>query len=661
MSWAHYLLQANIYLVVFYAFYTLLLDKETYFLLNRIYLLSAAVLSLCIPFIRLDWLTQQSVTQQISVSIGQLEMTVLNDPNSAQNEIPWGSLVALVYSAGLLFFIIRFCLQLYTLKNLGRTVNHGSAFSFFKRKSIHHDLPGQQVIHKHEDIHIQQLHSLDVLFFELVAILNWFNPIMYLYKTSIKHVHEYLADEKAAILQGDKEQYALLLLSTAFKVSPNALTNSFVNQSLIKKRIYMLHKQKSRKAAILKYGLYLPVFSSMLLLSSATLRQNEEIIEITNTIPLDNPMNTVASIMPGATSFNGQDNKGNLETVQANAGSKDQQEWEAFYRFITKNINYPQEAKQQKVQGNIQTKFTLENGNVKGMEALSKLGYGLDAEVMKAILNYDGFKKVANGDYVLNIAFRLVDVESSIKNDQIKPIEGYTNLSLLTVRGFANVTQNNLQGKVMDFVSVDTPPSFAGGIEEFYKFLGKTIKYPEEAKKNNIQGKVFASFVVEKDGSLKNIQILGGPGAGTNEEAFRVLNISPKWVPGKDNGQPVRVQYHIPITFTLGDKAKADVKTGDSTASHSKSASTSSLIGLKGKLSHIKIATAHINSQANRGKIKTENDLDPIYFVDGIAISNNEVPNLNSDNIERIDVVKNKVGTHEKGEIYITTKSPQAQ
>ena len=105
--------------------------------------------------------------------------------------------------------------------------------------------------------------------------------------------------------------------------------------------------------------------------------------------------------------------------------------------------------------------------------------------------------------------------------------------------------------KVYDFVSIETPPSFPGGIEKFYAYVGKSIKYPPMAAENNIQGKVFLSFVVEKNGQLTDIHVDRKLGGGTDEEAVRVLKASPRWTPGIQNGKPVRVKYNIPISFTL--------------------------------------------------------------------------------------------------------------
>lgn len=663
MTWAHYLLQVNIYLVVFYAFYRFLLEKETYFQLNRIYLIASVLFAFCIPFISLDWLTQESASQQLSVTVGSLDMMVLADkPSGGFASVPWGSVIAIVYIAGLLFFLARFCLQLYTIKRSFQHLNNqpggirhqgkvpGSqmAYSFFRHKFVHQDLPGKQTINKHEDIHIQQHHTLDVLFFELVALLNWFNPVAYFYKTAAKNNHEFLADEAAADYQGDKQTYALLLLSAAFKVSPHALTNSFFSkQSLIKKRIYMLHKEKSKGAAILKFGLYLPLFSGVLLLSSATLRQNEKLIKVTGAIPIEDPFYAVKETLGTAvaTTHAAQD----LSFEATYDASSRVQEWEPFYEFVGKSVKYPEQARQQQIQGNAQTKFTLENGAVKGLEVLTKLGAGIDAEVMKVILSYKDFKGQADGNYVLNMTFKLDGANSEMHNEPIKPVDGFTNLKQITIVGFANATAqtNSSRSEVMDFTSVDTPPSFPGGLEKFYTFIGKSVKYPAEAVKNNVQGKVFLSYIVEKDGSLSEVQLAGKKlGYGTDEEAIRVLQLSPKWNPGLMNGKPVRVKYHIPISFTLSKEDSAGEK----------AATEAQAPALQGKVTNVTVTKTSESSNGKVSSLKITSPQSPTYIIDGVQSSKEALEKLSSDDIERIDVVKSAAGESGTGVINITTK-----
>jgi protein TonB len=104
------------------------------------------------------------------------------------------------------------------------------------------------------------------------------------------------------------------------------------------------------------------------------------------------------------------------------------------------------------------------------------------------------------------------------------------------------------------FTSVEQVPEFPGGLEKFGAYLGKSIRYPAVARENGTQGRVICTFVVEKDGSLTDIKVTRGIGSGCDEEAVRVLKNSPHWKPGIQNGRPVRVQYSVPISFTLASE-----------------------------------------------------------------------------------------------------------
>jgi periplasmic protein TonB len=101
------------------------------------------------------------------------------------------------------------------------------------------------------------------------------------------------------------------------------------------------------------------------------------------------------------------------------------------------------------------------------------------------------------------------------------------------------------------FTVVESMPEFPGGFQELYNFLGNNIKYPVMAKESGIQGRVFVTFVVERDGSITDVRIIRGIGGGCDEEAIRVVESMPKWQPGKQRGKPVRVQYNLPVRFKL--------------------------------------------------------------------------------------------------------------
>jgi protein TonB len=105
--------------------------------------------------------------------------------------------------------------------------------------------------------------------------------------------------------------------------------------------------------------------------------------------------------------------------------------------------------------------------------------------------------------------------------------------------------------EVQIFMVVESMPEFPGGESALYKFLAENIKYPQMAKESGIQGRVFVTFVVEKNGSVTDVRVLRGIGGGCDEEAIRVVQNMPKWTPGKQRGKAVRVQYNLPVKFTL--------------------------------------------------------------------------------------------------------------
>jgi len=101
------------------------------------------------------------------------------------------------------------------------------------------------------------------------------------------------------------------------------------------------------------------------------------------------------------------------------------------------------------------------------------------------------------------------------------------------------------------FTIVEKMPEFPGGTEKLFRYLGKNIEYPPMAKDAGIKGKVYVTFVVDKDGSITDVKVLRGIGGGCDEEAIRVVKGMPKWSPGKQRGKSVRVQYNLPINFIL--------------------------------------------------------------------------------------------------------------
>lgn len=252
-----YLLAVNGCLVVGYGFYKVFLERETFFVLNRISLIGLALLSFCLPGMSTNEYLSASIALDRVVQVGALPRAL---PSLWPN--PMSSWLEGVYLAGVALRISWLAIRLlYVKKTLRRPVRN-LAFSFFTYKAIDPNVDGFSVIDYHEDVHIRQWHSLDILFFELVTIVAWFNPVVYLYQVSIKRVHEFLADRATARHMGDYHRYAQLLLKRALAGSPQ-LTNPFTDKHLLKQRIFMLSKNSSPKISLLKYSLLIPILFCM--------------------------------------------------------------------------------------------------------------------------------------------------------------------------------------------------------------------------------------------------------------------------------------------------------------------------------------------------------------------------------------------------------------
>ena len=494
-------------------------------MLNRIYLVSAAMLSFFIPLMQSEWVKNLFITQKVQQTIYYIDPGFVYQVSpTAESGFTVSQFFTAVYWLVTLLLLARLIYRFVKLKRYLQSAETGLAFSFFGKVKVDESLPQQDVILQHEMVHVAQLHSADVLLFEALTILNWFNPVIYFYRKAIKYNHEFIADRDAISFGVDKSDYAMLLLSQSMGIEPNTLTNSFFNQSLLKQRIMMLHKNPSRRAALLKYGLSAPLFVAMLILTSATVSEQKTIQQLSDNFGSDIPVNSVLiNIDKGESSFpkNTLTEKGTVKTVSDLKGKVVNASGEPLTGV---SVNYTK-----KHTGFITDKegnFTLPNyeeGDILTFNLKSK-GYQILTKSFKNI--------AAKPSFVVLLSLQS-DLIPRPKIDNIK------------------------FPKPVSFASVEKLPSFPGGAEAFANYMAKSIHYPKEAKDKNIQGRVIASFVVEKDGKLTDIKVLRDIGGDCGIEAVRVLSKSPKWKPGIQNGKKVRVSYTMPINFTLEGKSKS--------------------------------------------------------------------------------------------------------
>ena len=160
------------------------------------------------------------------------------------------------------------------------------------------------------------------------------------------------------------------------------------------------------------------------------------------------------------------------------------------------------------------------------------------------------------------------------KDDEVRPEDEMKSqdeiMNSKVAVGFANVIGNDENGEVLKakealvtepvkpkeeenkvFDVVEQMPSFPGGMAALMAYLQKSIKYPPVAEENGIQGRVVCTFVVERDGSVTDVRVAKSVDPSLDKEAVRVVSAMPRWIPGKQNGQSVRVKYTLPVTFRL--------------------------------------------------------------------------------------------------------------
>lgn len=387
MNWWQYLLLVNLYLVLFYGFYALLLRRETFFQLNRIYLVSAALLSFFIPLIQAGWVQNLFITQKVEYSIYS-NAVIIHGLKPVENvPVNWGQLFAGLYLAGVTFWLLKLAWKLITLNKIIKKPVQDAPFSFFKKIAVGEQAGGSHIINAHEQVHAQQWHSADVLIIEAVMIINWFNPIVYFYRRAIKHIHEFIADGEAVKTANSKAEYALLLLTQTFNAPQHQLLNHFFNKSLLKQRIIMLQKDRSQRIKLVKYGLSAPLFMLMLILSSATVNNSKAVTIINKKaaqVFASPALQDITIDPPAAVADSSQAVSLQNEQLQIVAGNKDttkndtpkvnnepvfaaveqQPEFiggpQKFTEFLAANIKYPPSMAANNVQGKVVVSFIIE-------------------------------------------------------------------------------------------------------------------------------------------------------------------------------------------------------------------------------------------------------------------------------------------------------------
>lgn len=542
-----YFLKINVAIALFYAFYRLFFYKDTFFTWRRAALLCFFAISAVYPLLNIQtWITEQEpmvAMADLYADIVLPEFTIT--PEQATSD--WKTLllqtVGFAYWGMVIVLAIRFFIQLAGIIRLafrcqkakiGNTNVHllrqaSGPFSFFHWIFIHptsHTEDELSEILTHEQTHANQWHSIDVLVSEIVCIFCWFNPFAWLMKREIRTNLEYLADNRVLETGHDSKAYQYHLLGLSHHKAAATIYNSF-NVLPLKKRIKMMNKKRTREIGRTKYLMFLPLAALLMIISNieavarTTKEMAKDVIEAVEENLASNSttpeMEVATEAIPVETPISQQD-KDKLVTYKGKVVDKDGKPVEGAELLIDGSHKLPQD----------QSFVTDKNGNFSFM-AFENAHIGV-------IWN-------KNDKYMLK----------GIRYDQ----KERTNLKIVMDDQWQNPPSNDPNNPVFEVVEI--MPEFPdGGMSGLMQFLSKNIQYPINAQKNHTQGRVTVQFVVNKDGSISEPKIIRGVDPDLDGEAIRVISLMPKWKPGMQKGQPVRVKYTVPVMFRLSDNGQKE-------------------------------------------------------------------------------------------------------
>lgn len=400
-----YILESTIIWLMLYALYKIFLQKETFFRLNRIYLLSSLIAGLTLPLINIP------IGYQSAIAVYELDLVSLVSQSTdasvltSSNALPsfnWTFIILyFAYFSGMLLLLWQFIANLFRILTIYRKGNKRvfedhtlilmqtdwNPFSFFNWMFIPESIRKEgnfNLIRKHELAHIRQWHSLDILIIEIFRIAFWFNPLIRSYKKALVENHEYLADQ-SSLKSTERYNYGNLLLSFN-SIHPNLYLSNQLHNSIIKNRITMMYKKNSSQINKLKYLLVLPLFAAMFFFISC--EQKEEVKNENPDQELKIPKESeyseslkdeVFKVVEQMPRFPGCENEDNDPIRYECSKTK-------LVKYIYGNIKYPDEARKGGIEGTVVAQFVVdEKGSILDAKVIRDIGYGCGEEVLKIV------------------------------------------------------------------------------------------------------------------------------------------------------------------------------------------------------------------------------------------------------------------------------------
>jgi TonB family protein len=394
------MIKMAIYLAGFFLVYRVFLSSDTLYSRNRVYILFSLIASFILPLITVQTTRQLNlpvfgrVLSEIFVS-GTTSSTSFGIPDiSAFSIYKW---IFIIYIAGTLFFGLKLVfdfLELFFLITRQKTGEnriirfHGlntAGFSVFGHVFVNNRLtPGEtEEIIKHEQNHLNHHHSFDIVLLEIVKVFQWFNPIIHLFSRSLRAVHEFQADEGCLSMGTSINSYQKLLMNQVFKSKIFTITNSFSNPSLIKKRMIMMTKKRSRTLANLKLLMVLPVIAAVMLFISGCSQSSKPADTGAEIAPPPPPPPPPAGDISSETPFT------EVDEMPVFKGGET-----GLLQYIGENTKYPEAAKTKGIVGKVIVRFAVEaDGSVDKISILKGVDPELDMEAIRVVQTLPKFEK----------------------------------------------------------------------------------------------------------------------------------------------------------------------------------------------------------------------------------------------------------------------------
>ena len=548
-----YIIQVVLFQVLFLAVYDFFLSKETFHKYNRWYLLGTPIVSFVLPLIKIPTM-QKAIPEELMIYLPEL----LLSPQTALEQTVFyteGSVnyLSILFWSGVVLFSLVFLVKLFKIGQLilrNETINkvfyklvllpkNTNAFSFFNfiflGKEISKDR--QEQIIEHELIHSKQKHTLDLLFFEFLRIVMWFNPMIYFYQQRITLLHEYITDSEV-VKTTEKHDYFNKLLAQTFQVENISFVNQFYKHSLIKKRIIMMKKNKSKHIKKAKYLLLLPMLTSMLFYTSCETNQidgldntkfdNSTMISAKSADKLPYLIVEEVELTGNKKSIEGQEFHSRVRNLVL----------QNFNSTILEQINLSKDWFKIYVVFDVNTKGETENIRIRAPHPKLKKETERVLSLLPTLAPAKKDGQFVSMRYTLPISF-------NVENNNKKRINQDDFI-------------NNVPFSIIEEVPVY--PGCVGTREEKAACLNKSIQkfvvknFNVDLSKNiglsKGKKKIFLVFKIDKNGGVTDVTARA-PHPILKEEAIRVAGLLPKMKAGRQRGKAVGMRYTLPITFNV--------------------------------------------------------------------------------------------------------------